>query len=811
MNKPQIIYKLFRQSIFETEAKKEYQRVRTDQLVGLAYILFFLELERRDKEERKNKSVSFSGDFTVKDRIKDFPFFELTQLLSYIKLEITGINELDIYMEENDLYGNDYTHVLDNIESDDHSIFSLFQFTIEELMHRKFSHVKDKELFEQKVLSQIMSTSKIFTEGVDHALLISENYLSDHLHSSIQFRKLVTKDQLFGELVFMYSFLSNEHHDLKKEKSDIFKTEEEELEDAIISIYPPKVDDENAIAVSLANERVQHKISSENTHWYLVDIVLRLLKNEGRAVVAVHSSFLEKQELKSYREYFLSFISELEIYDLGDEILNGLDTLLLFKKGKQDIPNVQFSAKTTDYGLQSIIVSNNELKENQFNLSPRRYLLKADDTEETYITLGDVLTVLNASGTSDYPSKFIELTSDDLSESFLNYEIEADQLREKFWVENEGTIDQSCFICHLKHLKNQQLQYGWVTHQEGVGIIADTGLTYFQVDENKIYVPYLINELHSDYFLEQLKAYANGNVIKEITIDDFLKIKIPLISIHDQKLKVVGFREAYVHSKAKEIGLEKANLALKEDFYKEYRSLRHNIGHLLSTIQSSIEVIGNVLENGNYDIDLATVINKKRQVTFGDQVNKVKKSSGDIYNWLKSFEDQLRQDYPLEKVPIPEVISFLERRFKDRKEFTFEYEKPKKDIDINIYLNKDAFVKVVDNVVQNAIHHGFVDRTKSYALKAEFNLIQNQEGTNLCLEISNNGEPFPDDFDFNALIERGQTSKRNSNTGLGGNDIYRTMKAMKGEFDLYLDRNSEYSVCYKLFFSCDVRNKGTIS
>ncbi|NME71331.1 hypothetical protein [Flammeovirga aprica] len=814
MNKPQIIYKLFRNSIFEIDASKEAERARTDQLFGLSYLLFFLELEMRCKTNKGEQlPFQFSEGFSVVNRIKDFPFFEIAQLLSYIKLEVTGLDALEISMDENDLYGNDYAHVLDNIIASKYDYLTLFSFTVEELFHRKYPNNKGKIEFEKEVLPKILEIADFEIQPQTPLLWLSESYTNTPLISTVHHQKLMTKDKRYGELIYMSQYLLQLHGNFEKEVTDVLKVEEEQTSEAIIALYPPLAEDHNEISISLASERVKYNLDEGSTDWYIIDTVQRLLKEGGKAIVGVSSSFLERKNLQKFRSNFIASTVQLQVFDLGKDYLSDfkVDTLLVFEKSEKTIEKVLFSAVDEEYSLRSVTVDVAELKQNDYNLSPKRYLLNSPVEEEEYFVLKEILKKVEFSIKGEFFEKYIQVQPKDLSESFLNYEINIEELEEKYWVDEETILHDDLFICNLNHLKNNQLQYCWMAQQEDIGVIQDGALQYYILEQNKVYLPYLIHELHSDSFLEQLNAFSKGSLIKTISSDDFLNIKIPKISLHDQKLKVVGFREAYVHSKAKEIGLEKANMELKEDFYKEYRSLRHNIGHLLSSIQSSIEVIGNVLEFGDYNLDLNTVINKKREVTFGDQVSKIKKSSGDIYNWLRSFEDQLRQDYPLEKVPVHELKLFLQKRYASRKEFDFQWGRQEDKVDVDIYLHKDGFVKVMDNIVQNALHHGFVEPRNHYAIKVGFKLIQKERTTTICIAVSNNGQPFPEDFDFKALVERGQTSKRKSNTGLGGNDIYRTMKAMKGDFDLYLDRNNEYSVSYKLFFACDVRNKSTVS
>ena len=81
-------------------------------------------------------------------------------------------------------------------------------------------------------------------------------------------------------------------------------------------------------------------------------------------------------------------------------------------------------------------------------------------------------------------------------------------------------------------------------------------------------------------------------------------------------------------------------------------------------------------------------------------------------------------------------------------------------------------------------------------------LIYFDDDENKCvLEISNNGFPLAEDFDFVRLVTWGEKTSDSAGKGIGGADILKIMENHNGSFELVNNPMEEFPVTYKLSFN----------
>ena len=114
-----------------------------------------------------------------------------------------------------------------------------------------------------------------------------------------------------------------------------------------------------------------------------------------------------------------------------------------------------------------------------------------------------------------------------------------------------------------------------------------------------------------------------------------------------------------------------------------------------------------------------------------------------------------------------------------------------------------ALERVLDNIVQNAVCHGFTDNSRD---DYEINFAWRKEDTDIIIEVSNNGNPLPDDMDSALIMEYGYSSKLNldGHSGLGGYEIAETMQLYGGEAKVISTPGERHTVTYRLRFKSNV-------
>ena len=116
-----------------------------------------------------------------------------------------------------------------------------------------------------------------------------------------------------------------------------------------------------------------------------------------------------------------------------------------------------------------------------------------------------------------------------------------------------------------------------------------------------------------------------------------------------------------------------------------------------------------------------------------------------------------------------------------------------------LYFSKDAFKRVLDNVVANAIAHGFTDSNRDdYKLRFSWHT----DGMNLVVEVENNGTAIPADRDTASLLEYGVSGAlhHDGHNGIGCNEIDDIMRRYDGSVEIVSTPDEEYTVKYILKF-----------
>lgn len=113
---------------------------------------------------------------------------------------------------------------------------------------------------------------------------------------------------------------------------------------------------------------------------------------------------------------------------------------------------------------------------------------------------------------------------------------------------------------------------------------------------------------------------------------------------------------------------------------------------------------------------------------------------------------------------------------------------------------RDALKQILDNIVSNAISHGFKDESRN-----DYQLCFSWETDGIALKIcvENNGAPIPADRSTSSLLEYGVSTSLNSNGhhGIGCNEIDGIMRKYDGKIELVSSPDDEFRVKYILTFN----------
>jgi type I restriction enzyme M protein len=445
------------------------------------------------------------------------------------------------------------------------------------------------------------------------------------------------------------------------------------------------------------------------------------------------------------------------------------------------------------------IVNVNELANNNFILTPNRYLSNIDGEFSDGKNLEDLrnfLTPINRSIPSSPNLKIKKISVKDLSSSSDQFTININSLDDYNGEHRVHRFDDEVVIMAKvgDKLKPSHLPYGGnETSYCLLNVFA------FAVNCKKINIDYLIQELNKAYIYKQLNRYRSHGTIPNNRLDDLLSLKINFIDITDQEKVVKDEREIRFQELAKLHGFENEIIRLKELQRKDLGSKKHNIMQHLNNVKSSSEIIRKMLIKNNGSLNATDVINPTTGITVEDRLVKLQESIESVLYFVDNLTNEISFD-KLEVVNLQELINECIQKGIQNDHFeiidkidlvSFEDSLP------NVEISKRDFEELYNNILENAINHGFINPDTRYIFRISVAIINNQ----VELLFENNGKPFPKGMGAIQMYStRGEKAGVTANTGEGSWKVAQIANYFNAELSIIDEPENEYPVGIKLIF-----------
>ena len=471
----------------------------------------------------------------------------------------------------------------------------------------------------------------------------------------------------------------------------------------------------------------------------------------------------------------------------------------LTKKVLNDIALSNFlnSKKQDENVIQ--IVDNSQIQANDYNLNVPRYFKKriALKNNERLVKLRNILEYVNGqSGSLPENGKFVRVR--DLKDDIRDFQINVSEI-EDVELRKSGVyqINETSLLLSMRwnSLKPTLFVY------EGTSIYRNPDILSFKVNESIADYGYIINELQSDYVQDQLKSYRTGTTIPSISRDDLLEVEIKLPSLKEQKAKVQGIYEitdqinilkeehnALAHNKA-------------EDKFNEIASLKHTLGR---PRQNILDWSDNLLDFLNNNKEGFEALNNSFEEFYEmDIISALKEIKSDI-NFItevleKGESGLILEEHEKKIIPLSDINNIINEmsnngfKFKIKK-LLLKGEKLKaRGINGNLSLLK----ALLDNILTNANKHAFDEKNAGNEVVIELSEVDDK----LSMEIKNNGNPFPKNYDKAKFITKYSTADSTNGSGLGGYDINRISAYFNNpDWVLSLNEDPIFKVIYIFLF-----------
>lgn len=577
------------------------------------------------------------------------------------------------------------------------------------------------------------------------------------------------------------------------------------------------------LGLSLGNQYRDIEPEFRTIEQFLLEKGVQALKSDGKLIVILPQGFLFRgKHEERLREYLVNEDLIDTIISLpGGLLLNsGIPLIIMVLTKQKSTPGkVRFvDAKKfvvvkssrekmlNDYGLNSIIhnnkqdeeviriVSIEEIRVNNYNLTVARYFQKKIEG----VKLGNILEFIRAQ-TGSIPEIGRLIRIRDLKEDKVDFNLDASTIViSELKRPGIHLISETCLLLATRWntLKPTLFQF------KGEPIFKSQDILSFKVRESIVDKAYLINELHSEYVLDQIESYRLGaSVIPFIRKVDLLQVIIKLPSLEEQRAKVQGIYE--LSDQIKNLQNERNALVYGKSSkqFNEFASLKHTLGRPRQNILDWSDNLIHFLNSKSQRFDaLNEEFTKFYYIDIVDALKEIKRDVNFISDILEKGENGfVLEGYEKNIIPLSDINSLI--RNLSNNGFSFKIKKLYLEAKIlkgrGVYANRLLFQTLLDNILTNAHKYAFSNENAGNEVVIE--LIEIDEF--LSVEIRNNGKPFPNNFDREKFITKFSTSDINSGSGLGGYDINRIATDFNNsDWELSLNEDPFYPVKFKFQF-----------
>lgn len=456
-----------------------------------------------------------------------------------------------------------------------------------------------------------------------------------------------------------------------------------------------------------------------------------------------------------------------------------------------------------------------DIKENKYIIAPAYYLSITKIEIPTGFELHTLSEYIRSVATKMIDEGDYRVLSSSLSNNVSsNGIIYAKDLEKKRLDKSYQTVNCNCLILNRSEILRS---YFLISDNERVAI--PSFYIPFDVDSTHLDPQYLLIEMQKDYFVSQVRRYGKtGSVVSTLRFNDFLELKILVPSLTEQRSIV----EASNHS-AKLALIEKLHLQeeiekMKMDYMDEVRSRKHDMKSHICQLTSAIKNIEYDLVHKN-DKDvfssekewLDDMMEEVRNQTLAiKHLNTIldifsredKFGTPEIINIGKFLSENIvkGERYKVEHVidydalkdygfDVPEKESnheFLKGLIKVKLKYEIEDE----DIeDANVFVAKDDLLRLFDNIINNAVSHGFTENRDDYCIRT--NLTVNPQLNMFQIDITNNGTPLPIGLDKHRYGIKGEMAGRTGKTGEGGYIVKSIVEHYEGDYDIFTEEKGK--------------------
>lgn len=261
-------------------------------------------------------------------------------------------------------------------------------------------------------------------------------------------------------------------------------------------------------------------------------------------------------------------------------------------------------------------------------------------------------------------------------------------------------------------------------------------------------------------------------------------IRIPLCSLDEQRRLYKEALEAFKLSKAKELGLMDVIEKMKKDYMNTVRERKHNMKTPLTEIRNTLYFLNK----------FADKVPGESAERYNTLIKRVEKSLDKLSSYVSHLADEQVFSDP-EPVNLEEILS---KEVREEANYVVKYQRDDAAFDLAeiespiVMMGKTDAMSMVQNIVDNAINHGFDDLSEKYTLTINLTI----EDDYYIIEFVNNGKPLPEGINKDRYGIEGMKSGDSKGSGIGGYVVKSITEHYGGDYDIFSRDSSGEMLTY---------------
>lgn len=299
----------------------------------------------------------------------------------------------------------------------------------------------------------------------------------------------------------------------------------------------------------------------------------------------------------------------------------------------------------------------------------------------------------------------------------------------------------------------------------------------FDINTDIVDPQYLLYELHSEHFKEQLKRFGPGLYNMAINPELFTELYILLPKDKVTQSRVIS--RIYEEDIAKKgIETEAYRKSLYDSFMFNQRQRKHAAAQVLNGLAPAFDVVKNFIFK-NKEVSIDSVVSQFNGKTLGQYLESIQGQIEKMESLIDRFTETIEFNEPEDLEIGPFLTQYAERQDRNNLEFqvTYNHNYEVEEIEPSVMISPKDLTQALDNLISNAKKHGFTDiKRRDYEIRIETVPLHSYSDP-VQIKISNNGNLVSDSIKKEKLFTWGV----GRGTGIGCWQVKDIIEHFKGK------------------------------